>query len=94
MRCEVTWIPVEHGGRRTPPSGTHYITVARFDEDGDSWQKVAWSVILEFEPNQGLPVHFAEARFLSPDGPVERLKSGHSFALFEGTKHVADVRLL
>lgn len=94
MRCEVTWIPPEQGGRSAPPSGPRYISVARFDEDGENWQKAAWSVVLEFERNQGLQRCLAEVRFLSQGGPIERLKSGRSFALFEGPKYVADVRLL
>jgi len=77
--------------RRLPCGGT-YSTVAKFAEDGINWPVQAWSIVLEFSPDSACSRSFsATARFLVSNGPVERLRSGAVFELFEGRMHSATV---
>jgi hypothetical protein len=95
VSVKVDWIPVEEGGRSSLPAGLKYSTVSRFKEDGDNWQKQAWSVVLEFERSpleQGNP-SYGKARFLVEDAPEDRLSPGRTFELFEGAKKVAYVEI-
>jgi len=89
----VTWI----GSKAVAlPSALQYITVAKFEEDKDTWDKEAWSVVLEFESSpakQGNPSR-GIARFLAENAPVERLKNGKNFEMYEGRTKVAEVLIL
>lgn len=77
------------------PAGDRYITVAKFLEDGDEWNKEAWSVVLEFLPGTALSSTFrATARFLMPDAPWERMIEGCTFEMYEGVKRSAIVTVL
>ena len=72
------------------PSGTSYITVAKFAEDTDIWMNEAWSVALDFPVGSAQTCLFAaRARFLVPEAPWERLKVGCVFELYEGTRKTA-----
>src|SRR5262249_6226940 len=67
------------------------LTISRFTEDADTWLQEAWSIVLEFDepPSvQGNP-SLARARFLVEQAPVDRLKPGHAFELYEEKKKVA-----
>src|SRR5438045_2240696 len=44
-RAIVSWVPAAKGGRRKPPSGPVYSTVARFVDD-PGWPAEAWSLVL------------------------------------------------
>jgi len=77
------------------PSGTTYSTVARFAEDIGWPNGDAWSVVLEFVPGEALhPDFYGMARFLVPEAPQDRLRSGSSFELYEGDKVAARVMVL
>lgn len=94
--AKVHWVPPEKGGRTVLPAGKQYATVSRFQEDAESWLQEAWSIVLEFdEPpmNQGNP-SLARARFLVASAPVDRLKPGRAFELYEGKKRVATVEII
>ena len=94
--AKVHWIPPEKGGRMALPTGKQYATVSRFQEDAESWLQKAWSMVLEFdEPpaKQGSP-SMARARFLVASAPVDRLKPGCEFKLYEGAKCVATVEII
>jgi hypothetical protein len=80
---------------RLPSSGS-YMTVAKFAEDGNSWPEEAWSVIIEFDPPERshAPSFQATARFLMPNAPLDRLRAGSSFGLYEGLKKTATVTVL
>jgi hypothetical protein len=78
------------------PKGNRYITVAKFEEDRDTWEKEAWSIILEFiQPpiNQGNPSK-GMARFLVEDAPTDRLITGKKFEMYEGREKVAEVEII
>lgn len=96
VRAKVHWIPPDKGGRTALPAGQHYTTVSRFQEDDERWRQEAWSIVLEFdEPpaKQGNP-SMARARFLVEAAPIERLKPGCAFELYEGKKCVATVEIM
>lgn len=78
-----------------PVSGI-YSTVARFTDDSSWPAGDFWSVVLHLpSPNEmrGGPFE-AEARFLVPDAPASRLKSGTTFELLEGQVRTAKVLVL
>jgi len=94
--AKVHWIPAEEGGRTFLPTGKQYATISRFTEDTGAWLQEAWSIVLEFDepPSvQGSP-SIARARFLVEKAPVDRLKPGHAFELYEGNKKVAMVNII
>jgi hypothetical protein len=95
VKAEVNWVPIEAGGRKSPPPGPRYITVARFEDDKDKYPKEAWSLVLEFSdlPNDSLSV-VADVRFLAEDAPVQLLHKGSMFELYEGHKLVATGKVL
>ena len=94
--AKVHWVPQEEGGRTSLPAGKRYETISRFQEDTGTWLQEAWSIVLEFdEPpaTQGNP-SMARARFLAEKAPVDRLKPGRAFELYEGAKKVAMVEIV
>jgi len=87
----VRWSAVKRAAA-LPTSG-QYITLARFAEDGASPNE-GWSIVLEI---QGDPYEVpckANARFLMPDAPEERLHSGVRFEMLEGSRVTAEVEVL
>jgi hypothetical protein len=96
MRARIVWVSPVDGGRSSLPTGERYVTVARFPEDGERWHEEAWSVVVEASPSpaeQGNPT-VGDARFLVDDAPLERLRPGRSFDLYEGARRVATVDLI
>jgi hypothetical protein len=94
--AKVQWVAPEEGGRTSLPTGKKYATMARFPEDTGTWLQEAWSIVLEFDDPpaaQGNP-SMAKARFLAGQAPVDRLKPGRTFALYEGNKKVAMVEIV
>ena len=94
--AKVHWIPSEEGGRTSLPTGKRYATVSRFAEYASAWLQEAWSIVLEFDepPSaQGNP-SIARAWFLAEKAPVDRLKPGRAFELYEGKKKVARVQVV
>lgn len=90
MKAKLCWVKEIAGGRKSPPSGPRYVTVARFDEAKDRWPNEAWSLVLDFrEPLDESLCMIADVRFLMPEAPVELLHPGSTFELFEGSKVVA-----
>lgn len=78
------------------PHSHQYIAVAKFDEDKDTWEKEAWSIVLEFTESpahQGNPSR-GTARFLVENAPIERLISGKKFGMYEGRTKVAEVEII
>jgi len=90
VKARVCWIKEEDGGRRSPPSGPRYSTVARFEDEKDTWLKEAWSLVLEFSgpPDESLCMA-TDVGFLSEDGPMRLLHPGSIFELYEGRRLVA-----
>lgn len=90
MKAKVWWVPKEEGGRDRPPSGPRYITVARFEDDKESYPKEAWSLVLEFNGSPGGSLCImADVRFLVDEAPTHLLHPGSSFELYEGRQLVA-----
>lgn len=90
VKAKVCWVLKGDDGRNSPPSGPRYITVARFEEDKDSYPMEAWSLVLEFcsSPNSS-PNVIADVSFLADDAPSHLLHPGSNFELFEGHRLVA-----
>jgi hypothetical protein len=71
--------------------------VARFDaQTEDEWRKDAWSLVLNLEGNPDKALsQMAWVRFLAEENaPMAWLQPPHSFALFEGSKKVAEGTVL
>jgi len=94
--AKVHWIPAEEGGRTFLPTGKQYATISRFTEDASAWLQEAWSIVLEFDepPSVQENPSIARVRFLVEQAPVDRLKPGHAFELYEGNKKVAMVHII
>lgn len=80
--------------RKALPTSGQYVTVARFAEDGDTWGADAWSVVLQIQGDVGAQPCQADARFLSPEAPEDRLRPGVRFELLEGDRVTAVVEVL
>ena len=80
--------------RKSLPTSGQYVTVARFPEDGDAWGTDAWSVVLQIQGDVRAQPCKADARFLSPDAPQERLRPGARLELLEGNRVTAIVDVL
>ncbi len=95
-RASIHWIPVGDGGRHAPPPGPTYSTVARFTALADRWPHEAWSVVLGInEPADGGGRMTATIRMLAGDAaPRGLLDAGSTFDLFEGSRCVAQGRVL
>ena len=92
IRVRVEWAPAK---RDHLPQSTSYCTVAKFPEDVN-WPSEAWSITLSFEKTLPERSDFSEgvAKFLSAEGPSERLVRGKVFELFEGFERTATVVVL
>jgi len=78
------------------PLPEKYVTVARFPEDLSSWEKGAWSVVLEIDPDSWGPGPevFGTATFLVEEAPWEILRPGVRFEMLEGNRVTATVKIL
>ena len=96
VKVEVYWYSKIEGGRNSIPNITEYSTIAKFKNDEQDWPKVAWSIILYFNtpPSDQGKKSIGFAKFLSDDAPIEKLKKGTEFELYEGYKRVALVLVL
>ncbi|MDQ1637726.1 MAG: hypothetical protein QOF62_1065 [Pyrinomonadaceae bacterium] len=90
VKARVCWLKAEEGGRPSPPPGPKYSTVAKFEDEKDTWLTEAWSLILEFSgaPDESLCIT-TDVSFLSEEGPMRLLHSGSQFELYEGRRLVA-----
>jgi hypothetical protein len=90
VKAKICWVKEEAGGRQSPPAGPRYVTVVRFDDEQDKWPSEAWSLVVDFHesPDESLCMT-ADVSFLAPEAPVELLRTGSTFQLFEGAKVVA-----
>lgn len=85
----ISWALSDEGGRRQPPTGPAYSTVARFEED-ENWPKQAWSLLVRFvRPLHGGRYLIADVDFLVPEAPAALLGKGSRFELLEGRRRVA-----
>lgn len=76
------------------PTSNKYCTVAKFEDD-TNWQDEAWSIVVDFNTppsEQGMECK-GFVSFLSPLGPIEKLKSGIKFELYEGKELSAIVEI-
>lgn len=87
-RAKIYWISFENGGRKSPPKGSQYSTVARFEDIKDKWPNEAWSIVVDFIKHDG-SCSEGNIRFLVEWAPNNLLYSGSKFDLFEGSKIVA-----
>jgi hypothetical protein len=95
MRAEIHWKTKQEGGRLKPPAGVGqppYATVVRFKDSKEPWPPpIAWSLVVEKVSDMGDEHHWAaEVRFLVNEAPVEELRAGREFELFEGARCVAN----
>jgi hypothetical protein len=92
---ELQWLRPEEGGRKAPPPGPTYTTVAKLEALADRWPDEAWSIVAEWggPPNDELRTK-ATMRFLVEGGPEHLLAPGSNFELYEGRRLVARGRVL
>lgn len=95
VRARICWLTPEAGGRKAPPSGPLYSTIAKFNCPNGDWKDGAWSIVVELcGPADVSRCTVAEVRFLSPQGPSELLRPGIQFELLEGQRTVATATIL
>lgn len=90
----ISWIPASKGGRRHPPTGISYRSVARVDGDPE-WPTNAWTLVVR--PRRAVAQGqfvVADVAFLAPEAPARLLRKGVRFQIFEGTRMVATGQLL
>jgi len=95
--AKIRWLKPDEGGRPAPPPGPRYSTVAKFESQSDhQWQKDARSLVLNVEGTpDGTGSQTAWVRFLAEaDAPADWLQPQRSFDLFEGSRKVAEGRVL
>jgi hypothetical protein len=90
VNAMIRWVPAERGGRKAPPAGPVYRTVARFEDARDRWPEEAWSLVVELvRPYRaGGDAAWAKVRFLVDEAPAELLSEGARFELCEGRRVV------
>lgn len=95
-RARILWVKPEDGGRRSPPTGPEYSTVARFESLADRWPEEAWSIVLRISASADASgTMLADIRMLvGANAPRDLLASGSRFDLFEGDRHVASGEVL
>jgi len=96
--AKIRWLRPDEGGRKVPPAGQQYSTVAMFEtQTEEDWLKNAWSLVLSLEgtPDENW-TQTALVRFLAneEDAPIQWLQPRSRFALFEGRKKVAEGTVL
>ena len=90
VSAKLQWLRPEQSGRRAPPSGPRYSTVARFEQQRATWREEAWSLVIEWiEPPDASLAHSVNVRFLVDDAPEHLLTTGNHFELMEGERIVA-----
>jgi len=86
-QAQITWLSATEGGRKSPPTGNKYTTVAQFGDE-----TLFWSLILESNEalNKAQSI-IATIHFLADDkqAPLHLLLPGNRFKLLEGPKVVA-----
>ena len=90
VKARIHWLPPEAGGRRETPPGPRYSTVARFEAVKDRWPEEAWSIVAEIPgPPDASGCMIVNLWFLFENAPMDLLRPGSRFDLFEGRKLVA-----
>jgi hypothetical protein len=93
--AKIHWIPSSQGGRKYPPTGPQYSTVAHFEKTAAMWPREACSIVAEFiKETDDVSAVLAELRFLSPNAPSDLLETSSKFELFEGHRKVAHGEVL
>lgn len=88
--ARIHWIPEVEGGRKYPPFGPRYSTVARFEKQAEKWPQEAWSIVAEFTSKiDASSCVEAKISFLTQDAPAHLLERGNNFELYEGRRLVA-----
>lgn len=97
VNAKIRWLKPDEGGRAAPPAGRWYSAVAKFESQSDEqWRKEAWSLVLDLEDSPDETwTQTALVRFLAAaEAPADWLQPRKSFELFEGSKKVAEGRVL
>lgn len=93
VKARVCWVPHEEGGRLSPPpTGTRYCPLVFFENIKDQSDK--WSadfVCTDLDENHCSIVDFS---YLVRDAPIQNLRTGNRFKLYEGPKLVANGKIL
>ena len=94
MRAKIHWKTKQEGGRYNPPTGMGqppYATIVRFKDSTESRPApIEWSLVVEKVLDLSNEYDWvANVHFLVNEAPVEELRVGREFELFEGWKCVA-----
>ena len=88
--ADIEWISHDKGGRKSiPKEGTRYCPLFRICKE-DS--RVDWSI--DFVCSDFSITHNITFKFLVNDTPNNLLEKNVSYGLYEGNKHVAELRIL
>lgn len=73
------------------PRGERFATPARFEQQGEDWDKNAWNVVVtSSEPVASDSTQRVRVRFLMDEAPHDWLMSGARFELYEGSLLLAE----
>jgi len=92
VKAKICWIPMEQGGRSTPPPvGTRFCPLVIFEniEEKGTWS--ADFICTEVDEQLCSIVEFG---YLVENAPIQNLKKGNRFSLFEGPHLVAKGEVL
>jgi len=91
--AKVKWIPKELGGRSVlPPIGGKYCPIIRFNDAGSS--RCDWSAEILCTGMDSNFISIIELSYLSDEAPLENLKTGNDFRLYEGAILVAEGKII
>ena len=87
---KIKWISYEEGGRKMiPPEGTRYCPLIRI-KNQNSFQD--WSI--DFICPNFAKKEIIKFCFLAENAPVEIIKLGNTYSIYEGSKRVAILEIL
>jgi len=91
MKGRIVWVGKTQGQQDAIVRNGRYTTVVRFKDQSEAeWLKEAWSLDLTELIPEGNNIMNATVEFLSPSAPIERLRIGSAFQLYEGPRCVAE----
>lgn len=87
--AKIKWVSSYDGGRKRPPSeGVRYCPIVMFDEKDNC----RWSIDF-ICPNFEI-TNLIRFTFLSDDAPMDKIKIGFEYYLYEGNKKVAQINVI
>ena len=92
-KARIIWITPSNGGRKSLPQGDKYAPIIINRGERISEQKDLWSLIVNNKTITEEYITLAEVHYLSDDAP-SNLATGFEFDLYEGSKKVAEGKII